>query len=94
MKIQINSTDITLKYGFRALMIFERITGHALDLGGINDVVTFFYSCVLASGTDVTFNDFLDWLDDNEDKVPEFVKWLNDTVEAKTLKKAKETGEA
>ncbi len=74
MKVTIKEKDITLKYTFRALMIYENITNKSFNPKGISDVVIFFYSVVVASSKDtsLTFDDFLDWLDDNPAAINEF----------------------
>lgn len=84
MKITINEKEITLKYGYRPLMIYENITHKSFNPSGLTDLVYFFYACVLAAsireGDTVKYEDFMDWLDENPDKVNEFSNWLIDTL--------------
>ena len=67
MEIRIKDNTVKLKYSFRALMIYENIANKSFSPKGISDVVVFFYSVVLATTKDntISFDDFLDWLDDN-----------------------------
>lgn len=92
MKVTIKEKDITLKYTFRALMIYENITNKSFNPKGISDVVIFFYSVVVASSKDtsLTFDDFLDWLDDNPAAINEFSQWITDvfTTQAELVNKS------
>lgn len=78
MNITINEKTVSLKYSFRALMIYENITNKSFNPKGISDVVIFFYSVVIATTKDntITFDDFLDWLDDNPTAINDFSVWL------------------
>lgn len=84
MKININEREITLKYGYRPLMIYENITHKSFNPSGLTDLVYFFYATVLAAsvreGETIKYEDFMDWLDENPDKVTEFSNWLIDTL--------------
>lgn len=74
MEVTIKGKDIALKYSFRALMIYENITQKSFNPQGLTDVITFFYSVVVASARDsiLSFDDFIDWIDDNPNKLNEF----------------------
>ena len=74
MNININDKEITLKYSLRAMMMYENVTNKTLNPSGITEVVTFFYCVVLASSKDysLSFEDFMDWLDENPDTLKEF----------------------
>lgn len=79
MKIQILDRDIELKATFRAYIIFENITGKSFqDLSTLADVLTFMYATILGSAktTDISFDDFLDYIDSNPDVVTQFSEWL------------------
>ena len=80
MIVNIKDKDITLKYGFRALMIYENITQKSFQPQGLSDVVTFFYSVLVASskGENISFDEFLDWLDDNPTALNKFSDWLTE----------------
>lgn len=80
MKVNFNNKTYTLKYSFRALMIYENITNHSFNPKGITDVVIFFYSVVVASAkdTNLSFDDFIEWLDENPTSINEFSAWLTD----------------
>ena len=79
MKIQILGRDIELKATFRAYIIFENITGKSFQqLSTLADVLTFFYATILGSAktTDISFDAFLDFIDENPNVVTEFSQWM------------------
>lgn len=79
MKVQILGRDIELKATFRAYIIFENITGKSFQqLSTLADVLTFFYATILGSAkvTDISFDDFLDFIDANPNVVTEFSEWM------------------
>lgn len=103
MEVKINDEVVTLKYGFRALMMFEKITGKTFQGGGLNDALTLFYCCYVAGNLDttVTFDDFIDYLDNNPNEVVRFTEWLSkrlsvegNITEQKDGKETKEKGKA
>ena len=98
MKINIKDQEIEMKYSFRSLIIFEEITGKTMTTPDtLKDILILFYSVVLSSAKgslqDFTWDNFIDWLDDNPEKTVEFTQWLKDVLETQnniTEKNAKE----
>ena len=86
MEITIKGNTVSLKYSFRALMIYENITQKSFNPKGISDVVVFFYSVVVATTKDTTlsFDDFIDWLDDNPTAINDFSVWLTSVFNAQS----------
>ena len=79
MKVQILGREIELKATFRAYLIFENITGKSFQqLSTLADVLTFFYATILGSAktTDISFDDFFDFIDENPNVVTEFSEWM------------------
>ena len=78
MKVEINDKEIELKYTFRAYMIFEQITDHSFTGSNLSDFITFFYSVLMASDRElaIDFDNFIEWLDENPDKLNEFTEWM------------------
>ena len=99
MKIKIQEKEIELKKTFRSYIIFESITDKIFAPKTMSDVVTYFYSVVLASATDIniTLDDFIDWLDENANALNDFEKWLTEINEVdsqfQSKKKEKKTKE-
>ena len=78
-------------YSFRSALYFEQIAGHNLDFNTLsaNDLVTLFYSVVLASLQKakkpvITMIDFLDVIDDNggEKCLTDFTTWYVEILKA------------
>ena len=82
MKITINNKEIELKYSFRAMMIFEKITGESFNPKGITEIMVYFYSTILASDRDIalTFEDFMEWIDEQPQTLNDFSEWLTKIV--------------
>lgn len=94
MTITINEKDIELKYTLRSMMMYENITGKTFAPEGVSDILTFFYCVVVASARnyDLKFDDFLDVIDENQDKLNEFSLWLTNVVATQNfLKKTNRT---
>ena len=87
MKIELNNKEIELKYSFRALMMYENVTGASLNPHGLTDIMTFFYCVVLSSSKDytITFDDFVDYIDENPSKIGEFSEWLKKIVKSNSV---------
>lgn len=78
MKINIKDKEIELKKTFRSYVIYESITDKVFAPKTMSDVITYFYCVVLASdrNLELTFDEFIDWLDENEDALNDFEQWL------------------
>lgn len=90
MNIDINGKEVELKFSFRAMMMYENITGSTFSPSGLTDIITFFYCIVLAASKDysISYDDFLDWLDTNPDAIKEFGNWVNtNAINQNQLKK-------
>lgn len=83
MRIKIKEKELELKYTFRAMLIYEKITDKSFMPSGLYDVVMFFYATVLASDKDfiLSFDDFIDYLDENPTAVGEFSDWLMASID-------------
>lgn len=84
MKVNIKGKEVELKYSFRALMVYENITGKAFNPKNLSDIINFFYSCVLSQSMKeseiIGYEDFLDWLDDSPEELNSFSAWLMDML--------------
>ena len=82
MFITINNYNIELKYSFRAMMIYEKITGESFNPKGITELMIYLYSIILASSKDITlsFDDFMNWIDENPTVLNEFTVWLTSII--------------
>lgn len=99
MKIKIQDKEIELKKTFRSYIIFESITEKIFAPKTMSDVATYFYSVVLASdrNLELTFDEFIDWLDENENALNDFEQWLTEISKVdsqfQSKKKEKKTKE-
>lgn len=86
MKINIKDHEIELKYSFRSLIVYEEIMGTTLTVPeSLKEILVLFYSIILASAKgalqDFTWDQFMDWLDDNPTMTIEFTTWLKNVLE-------------
>ena len=45
MKVTIKNKEIELRYSFRSMMIYEKITGTSFNPKGVTEIMIYFYSC-------------------------------------------------
>lgn len=88
MKITYKDKEYELKYSFRALMIYENITGTGFNPKTLSDLITFYFSLLLSATTDeqIDFNEFLDWLDEDPSRLNDFSVWLSEVFKLNDLK--------
>ena len=90
MKVTYKEKEYELKYSFRALMLYENITQKPFIPKNVTDIITFFYSVLLASAQEpIDFNEFIDWLDENTDQLNMFSAWLIASLEVNKQKESK-----
>lgn len=83
MTITIRQKQVELRYSMRSLFSYENITGQSFNPKTLQDFCTFFY-CVLCSSNkdlDITFDEFVDYLDEDPSKMSEFAEWLGKTMQ-------------
>ena len=78
MVIKIKEKKVTLKKTFRSYIIFESATGKAFAPNTLTDSILYMYCVVISSepNLELTFDEFLEWLDSNEKALSEFTEWL------------------
>lgn len=79
MEITIKDKTYKVKYSLRALFIFEQIKKEPFALKTITDYYLFFYCMLLASDSsaELTFDDFIDTLDEHPEIATEMMSYLN-----------------
>ncbi len=91
MVITIKEKEITLKRTFRSLIAYESAMGKAFNPQTISESIMYFYCVVIASDTDLelTYDEFIEWLDSNPTALNEFTQWLinQSEIESKVAKK-------
>ncbi len=83
MKVSINGIVVELKYTMRSLMIYEKIYGKTFQPEGLSEMLVYFYSTILASDKNIklTFNEFIDYIDENPNLLNDFATWLGKATE-------------
>ena len=91
MKVVIKEQEIELKKTMRSYMMFESITDKAFAPKTLTDMITYFYCVVMSSckGLELTFDEFIDWIDEHDGIMPQFTQWLSgvNEIEAGLTKK-------
>lgn len=70
MKVKINDKEIELKHSLRSIIIFESISNKPFEITTMTDISLYFYCSIMASASDLdlTFEEFLSWLDEPENE--------------------------
>ena len=81
MTIKIREQEVELRYSMRAIFQYENILG-AFNPKSLSDFATFFYCVVCSSNKDInlTFDEFIDFLDEDPSKITEFAEWLSNVM--------------
>ena len=91
MEITIKNKTITLKRTFRSLIAYESATGKAFNPKTVTESIMYFYCVIIASDMELelTYDEFMDWLDENPTALQEFTQWLieQSEIESKLTKK-------
>lgn len=83
MKLHINDKDVELRWSFRSLLLFENIMQKSFEPKGLTDIITYMYCVIIASDKDLnlTYDDFLFYLDEHPNVITDFSVWLQAAVE-------------
>ena len=91
MEITINNITIKLKKTFRSLIAYESAMGKTFNPTTITESIMYFYCVIISSDSDIelSFDNFMDWLDNNPNSLKEFTQWLieQNEIENKLTKK-------
>ena len=91
MEITIKNKTITLKRTFRSLIAYESATGKAFNPKTVTESIMYFYCVIIASDMELelTYDEFMDWLDNNPTALQDFTQWLIEQteIESKLTKK-------
>lgn len=79
MKLNFNGKEFDLRQSLRALVMYENITEKEFSPKNFTDILTYLYCIVISSSKDYTmsFDSFLNYLDENPNKLNELTAWLN-----------------
>lgn len=78
MTIKINDKDITLQLTLRCFIVYERLFNESVKYTTMTEIVKLFYAVVVANSNEFryTLDEFIDWLDDKEDLIYEFLQFI------------------
>lgn len=83
-KITIGDKEYSLRMSVRVMINYEELTGHpASEMVTLKDVVAMFYCTLKAGGTDITYDQFLDLIDDEPGAIKSFKDLMVEPVEKK-----------
>jgi len=82
--ISIKGKDYPVKMSIRAMIEYETITGKSISsVESLKDITVVFYCTVKAGGTDITYDQFMDLIDDDMDAIGSFSDKMVEKVEKK-----------
>lgn len=87
MIIKIKNTEVELKNKMRSLLIYEQIANKAFNPTTVTDMILYFYSTILACKPDIdlTFNEFMDIVDEDPNLFTSFQQWLTKESEKNSV---------
>ena len=93
MIVKINEKEITLKKTFRSVIAYEAAMGKSFNPQTFSETIMYFFCTLLSSDQDVeiTFDDFLGYLDDNPTALKEFTDWIMEQAEMESKLTKKKT---
>lgn len=82
MKVTINEKEIELKYTLRAMMMYENVVNGNINPQSLTDMITLMYCITVCSAKDynLSFEDFIDYVDEHPEFMTDFTKWVEETV--------------
>jgi hypothetical protein len=89
--IKIGNKKYPILKSVRAFIMFNELSGHDISQTNetIQDIIYFFYCCFYAGGTHITYEEFLDLIDNQPELISEFVELIKEIVEEDLEKKLK-----
>ena len=94
-KIKIKKKNYNVKYSLRALFLYEQITGKAFEMSTTMDTFVFYYCMILANNKDtkLTFDEFIDAVDNDPKIAVKFSQMLVRQNEKQTMLGSQDEGE-
>lgn len=82
MTIKIKDREVTLKYTFRSLILYENIQNKSFSPESTTDVLIYMFCIILTSDKelDLKFDEFLDLVDENPNLIVQFSDWLTNEL--------------
>lgn len=87
MKVTYKGKEYEIKYSFRGLMIYENITQKSFQPQTLTDIITLFYSMLIASSNEpIDYNEFIDWLDEFPAELNNFSAFVLGAIQTNEMK--------
>ena len=82
--IKIGEKDYPVKMTTRSLMLYETLTKHDISIiDTLEERVTFFYCAFKGGGSELTYDQFLDLIDDKPESIGTFINLYLEKAEKK-----------
>lgn len=80
MTINFNDQEITLKFSFRADLLFESATGHTFNGTSESEWLQYMFCNIVANTKNdgLKFDDFLDWISENPTVFYNYLSWYTE----------------
>jgi hypothetical protein len=74
--IKIGGKEYTARMTMRTMINFEKLSGHSIDsVSSLEDGIMLFYSAIKKSAGDLTYDQFLDLIDEDMEVLNSFTQW-------------------
>lgn len=84
--IKIGDKEYPVKISIRAMIEFENLSGHSISkVETLQDIIFIFYCAVKAGGSDMTYDQFMDLIDDKPEALGVFTDAMIEKREKKIL---------
>lgn len=82
MVLNIKDREVKLRYSMRALMLYENIQNKSFAPSSTTDVLVYMFCVILSSDKELnlTFDEFLDIVDENPKIMVDFSTWLTSEI--------------
>lgn len=93
--MEINGKNYNLKYGLRAMFIFEEMTNKAFEINTLLDTYIFCFSCIIADkdNPSLDFSDFIDYCDGHPEVIQEFSEFMTSQTQLRDKEDKKKVKE-
>lgn len=78
--IKIGDKDYPLQMSVRAFIMYENLSGNPMHvINTLENRIQLFYSCIKVAGNEITYDEFLNIIDDKMESLVDFFKIFNES---------------
>jgi hypothetical protein len=82
--VKIGDTEYPIKMSTRAMINYEALSGHSIStIQSLSDITILFYCTVKAGGSELTYEGFMDLIDDKPESLTAFSDLMIEPTEKK-----------